>query len=113
MVGQEVSERFKLTNPFKVPCTVELDVKARELVSSKVHNAGYNCLCAAPGLEPPGLASSLRRRGAYRSQPPGPATDRAPRLPREQVRRAPSSLAHHPGGRPPGATGATCSSSSS
>ena len=26
MVGQEVSERFKLTNPFKVPCTVNLGV---------------------------------------------------------------------------------------
>ena len=29
MVGQEVSERFKLTNPFKVPCTVGLSVAAR------------------------------------------------------------------------------------
>ena len=29
MVGQDVSERFKLTNPFKVPCTVNLGVTTR------------------------------------------------------------------------------------
>ena len=29
MVGREVSERFKLTNPFKVPCTVALEVSPR------------------------------------------------------------------------------------
>ena len=29
MVGGDVSERFKLTNPFKVPCTVGLGVVAR------------------------------------------------------------------------------------
>ncbi|KAL1499824.1 hypothetical protein AB1Y20_012509 [Prymnesium parvum] len=55
MVGQEVSERFKLTNPFKVPCSVNLSVAPRtaKVVAPTKGSADKNAVDAAGSGELP------------------------------------------------------------